>query len=52
MLRSAAGSVNILYSAMYGQHAQESMDQPGMVTNSARNLLKTETIFFPVPICA
>ena len=30
---------------MYGQHVQESTDQPGMVTNYARNLLKKETIF-------
>ena len=42
--------LNTVY--MYGQHFQQSMDQPGKVANPARNQLNRESCFFPVPVRA
>ena len=37
---------------VYGQHFQQSIDQPGMVVNPARGQLKRENEYFPVPVHA
>ena len=37
---------------MYGQHFQQSMDQPGMVANPARGQLNRENEHFPVAVRA
>ena len=41
-----------MYVCMYGQHFQQSMDQPGMVANSFRGHMNRENIFSLSPFRA
>ena len=44
--------MKLLFECMYGQHFQQSMDQPGMVANPVRGELNSENNFFSVPVRA
>ena len=41
-----------LYVYIYGQHFQQSIDQPGMVANPARGQLNRENDYLPVHVRA